>query len=454
MSIIRQALLYNVRNPRKSLPVLIVMIVMIMMAFMGLFLLMSYNQSSASLKEELGGYIRVEYKENAEENVIDCVMRNDIEEFPWIKACNGVSVYYLSADDMDLIPGLDEGRPEGKIARFCANTDTEYNENFTNGAFVLKEGRHVTPEDTFCALISEQLAKKNKLNLNDTFQALLTEQTGNGKADAAYTFTVVGIYRIEQAWDTGEYAYARNLAENLIFTDESSYEAYIADTDPEGTPYYSAGMTVWLQDASKSEEVLNEISALDGAENITLTLSDAAYERSASELKIMERFCVFMTVAGFIIGSVILALVLVMQTKERKHEIGILKAMGRSDRNMFGQLLWGNLLLLFTAGIVSLLIVPGLIRITDQALTNLSGAYLDANTKMNTMEKALKEVQMLRNPTADAFVHGVKTVNYRSISIAFALVLLLALLIVVAVTWITSRKDLKENPRKILSDIF
>lgn len=121
---------------------------------------------------------------------------------------------------------------------------------------------------------------------------------------------------------------------------------------------------------------------------------------------------------------------------------------------MFGQLLWGNLLLLFTAGIVSLLIVPGLIRITDQALTNLSGAYLDANTKMNTMEKALKEVQMLRNPTADAFVHGVKTVNYRSISIAFALVLLLALLIVVAVTWITSRKDLKENPRKILSDIF
>lgn len=89
---------------------------------------------------------------------------------------------YVCVEDADLIPGMhsdnwkyDFGDPDTNarmsqrqyVTMIYGNSKTELYNEFRSGSFELIAGRHITPNDTYKTLISDELAEANGLEIGD-----------------------------------------------------------------------------------------------------------------------------------------------------------------------------------------------------------------------------------------------------------------------------------------------
>ena len=207
MSTLKRAFLYTMRKKTKTLILFLVLVTISTFILTGLSIYKAADDSALSLRQSVGGSIRLELDKSNNKNwryqqaaggmlveyVGTPITDRDIQKImsiDGVKAYNGIGDGDVYAKDFDFISGISFGA-EIDDSRLPSVTNSEYFNFFTRKAFQLVEGRHIKEDDDHVVLISSAIAEKNNLKLGDTITVQCCFDNGDYPD---VKLKVVGIY--------------------------------------------------------------------------------------------------------------------------------------------------------------------------------------------------------------------------------------------------------------------
>ncbi|AOT71995.1 ABC transporter permease [Geosporobacter ferrireducens] len=241
-------------------------------------------------------------------------------------------------------------------------------EDFETGYRDLAEGR--MPESLNECIISSDLAEQNSISVGDILSGT-SEITKKGStfADAEtmetqYELTVVGIY-----YDvTGEYAEGgrQNAYTNRRNELLTGYDTVVAPFVPDYSGI-TISATYYLQAPEFLDAFAEEVYAKGLDPIFDVKTDEASYNKIIGPVEGLKSISVTFMIIVLIFGGVIIALLSSIAIRERKYEIGVLRAMGMKKHKVaFG--LWAEILI-----ITCLCLVIGIAvgTLAAQPVTNL-----------------------------------------------------------------------------------
>ena len=344
MSTLKRAFLYTMRKKTKTLILFLVLVTISTFILTGLSIYKAADDSALSLRQSVGGSIRLELDENNRKNwqyqqaaggmLVDYVgapiTDEDIQKImsiDGIKAYNGLGDGSVFAKDFSFISGFSFGAGSD-YSRLPSVTDSEYFNFFTRKAFQLVEGRHIKEGDDHVVLISTAIAEKNALKLGDTITVQCCYDSGNYPD---VSLTIIGIYAYEA--DNEFNTTSTDKRNRLIIDHKAMQEIMQRDVIQ-----YDNGVDFYVDDPREMEKIASQIKALDlDWDSFTLTMDNSAYEAVASPLTAMQNLIVWLIVGCVAVSVGILILILSMWIKQRRHETGILLSVGISKSRIILQ---------------------------------------------------------------------------------------------------------------------
>ena len=344
MNTLKRAFLYTMRKKTKTLILFLVLVTISTFILTGLSIYKAADDSALSLRQSVGGSIRLELDENNRKNwqyqqaaggmLVDYVgapiTDEDIQKImsiDGIKAYNGLGDGSVFAKDFSFISGFSFGAGSD-YSRLPSVTDSEYFNFFTRKAFQLVEGRHIKEGDDHVVLISTAIAEKNALKLGDTITVQCCYDSG---IYPDVTLTIIGIYAYEA--DNEFNTTSTDKRNRLIIDHKAMQEIMQRDVIQ-----YDNGVDFYVDDPREMERIASQIKALDlDWDSFTLTMDNSAYEAVASPLTAMQNLIVWLIVGCVAVSVGILVLILSMWIKQRRHETGILLSVGISKSRILLQ---------------------------------------------------------------------------------------------------------------------
>ena len=354
---IKRAFLYTIRKRGKTIILLLTLFIISTFVLTGLSILAATDQSALSLRQSVGGSIKLELDNDNSRNwtyqqgvggvLVDYIgtpiTDADIEKIMsvnGIRDYNGVGDGSVFAMDFSFIPGISFGQVRDD-SRLPSVSNSEYFNYFRRGAFKLVEGRHITPEDNHAVLISSALAERNGLKLGDTITVQCSYDAG-GYPDVS--LKIVGIYEVTM--DNGQFNTTSTDKRNRLIIDHKAMQEIMMHD----VIQYDNGVEFFVDDPRDIDKIAAQIKKLDlDWSCFKLTVDNSAYEAVASSLTAMQNM-----VTGLIIGIVavsigILALILNMWIKQRTHETGILLSIGVGKVKIVAQYILETLMIAMIA---------------------------------------------------------------------------------------------------------
>ena len=344
MSTLKRAFLYTMRKKAKTFIMFLVLVTISTFILTGLSIYKAADDSALSLRQSVGGSIRLELDENNRKNwqyqqaaggiLVDYVgapiTDEDIQKImsiDGIKAYNGLGDGSVFAKDFSFISGFSFGAGSD-YSRLPSVTDSEYFNFFTRKAFQLVEGRHIKEGDDHVVLISTAIAEKNALKLGDSITVQCCYDSGNYPD---VSLTIIGIYAYEA--DNEFNTTSTDKRNRLIIDHKAMQEIMQRDVIQ-----YDNGVDFYVDDPREMERIASQIKALDlDWDSFTLTMDNSAYEAVASPLTAMQNLIIWLIVGCVAVSVGILVLILSMWIKQRRHETGILLSVGISKSRIILQ---------------------------------------------------------------------------------------------------------------------
>lgn len=194
-------------------------------------------------------------------------------------------------------------------------------------SFKLTSGAKIDPSvSTNIAMVGKDLATKNNLTVGSTFTAYGQTVTVKGIYDTGNTFTNAGIVMPIKSVQTLS-AQAGQI--NTIIVQTDSIDTLSSVTASIKTKLGAAADVVSSQDSSQN--------ALTPLQNI-------------------KTISTYSLIGALAAGSVIIFMTMLMIVRERRREIGVLKAIGSSNLNIMSQFAVESLTLTVLAGVVGVVI--------------------------------------------------------------------------------------------------
>ena len=344
MNTLKRAFLYTMRKKTKTLILFLVLVTISTFILTGLSIYKAADDSALSLRQSVGGSIRLELDKSNNKNwryqqaaggmlveyVGTPITDRDIQKImsiDGVKAYNGLGDGSVFAKDFSFISGFSFGAGSD-YSRLPSVTDSEYFNFFTRKAFQLVEGRHIKEGDDHVVLISTAIAEKNALKLGDTITVQCCYDSGNYPD---VSLTIIGIYAYEA--DNEFNTTSTDKRNRLIIDHKAMQEIMQRDVIQ-----YDNGVDFYVDDPREMEKIASQIKALDlDWDSFTLTMDNSAYEAVASPLTAMQNLIVWLIVGCVAVSVGILILILSMWIKQRRHETGILLSVGISKSRIILQ---------------------------------------------------------------------------------------------------------------------
>jgi len=230
---------------------------------------------------------------------------------------------------------------------------------------VAGNGRMVE-NDNEC-LVSEEFAEINNLSLGDkiTLYASLHNDDFTVTRKISYELTIVGIY-----YDlTDEYAGIQVSMANRRNEILVSTETILAPIN-EGESGFSVTATYFLKNPSMLTAFENEMREKGLSEFLKVTTDERGYNSIVAPVEGLKGIAVTFMAIVLALGAIILILLSTIAVRERKYEIGVLRAMGmKKTRVALG--LWFEMIAITTICLCVGLVIGTLIAqpISDMLLT-------------------------------------------------------------------------------------
>ena len=147
---------------------------------------------------------------------------------------------------------------------------------------------------------------------------------------------IVGIYTIHSKLEPSEYSHEVTFPENFFFTDNATRQQFIEYWATEDMYQYA---TFFVEDPKELEEVMKEVEQIDiNWYYYQIRRDDLAYRSSVGPLNTMTTLAIILICVVLVSCAALLYLILSMDVKSRKREMGIYLSMGRSKAKIVGQL--------------------------------------------------------------------------------------------------------------------
>lgn len=246
------------------------------------------------------------------------------------------------------------------IGSLIGITDISLIEDFSTGKRKLEQG--FFPQNENECMIGRAFAEHNGLAIGDTISV-----SGQSKSmdKNEIQLTVTGIY--------GDYFNAVNAV--MFGTDYgdifTTYDT-LMNTGFHYIDIIDAAFT--LNDPESAELFEQELREKGLNEYHTLIYSTEEYENNTKPLADISHIAELFTITAGIIGAAILLLLSVIQVRERKYEIGVLRAMGMKKSSIASGMVYESLLMMFICFAVSAVFA---LLLTKPVAATLLGSLTD-----------------------------------------------------------------------------
>ncbi|GAA3604707.1 ABC transporter permease [Secundilactobacillus similis] len=358
MNFVKRAWLSLTAKKGRSLLMLIVMSAIMLFVFAGLLINSAANSATKQAKANVGATLTLSanreaaFKKMQQSSSSSSSSRPKLTMSPVklsdakkIAALANVSSYNatvstsVDADGFDTVSTSSSSNMMG--GRFGSSssstgditvtgvTNTATSSSFSNKTNTLKSGRQLTSADsgTNNVMIESELAKADGLKVGDTIKVKATS------GSKTYKLKVVGIYKAKSSATTTMGPGASDPA-NTIYTSTT-----FANT-VKGSKYANTAdsVTFTISNPSAISKVKKAGKQLINTSKYSLSADDSSYQTVKASMSNIKSFANKIVWLVAIAGTVILALIIMLQVRERRHEIGVLLAMGESRVKIIGQL--------------------------------------------------------------------------------------------------------------------
>ncbi|EAF5537121.1 ABC transporter permease [Listeria monocytogenes] len=271
-------------------------------------------------------------------------------------------------------PGGGQGGPQIVDADLSISglLDSATSTDFEAGTSELTSGVAITSadKDKNVAMVEENLAEENDWKVGDSFT--VTSSDGNTKI----TLKIVGIYKTT---DSGS-----DMAQNFSFLNPYNkvYVPYTVANTIKGSDYKNTvdSAVYTMDDAANISAFEKEAKKVDSIDWDTFKLdaNDTLYQQMIGPINSVASFSKNVVYIVSIAGALILGLLVMMQVRDRKYEMGVLLAIGEKRGKLIAQF--------FVEILIVALVSFGLAAASSHYVAQLAGNQLLAQQNSSTNE--------------------------------------------------------------------
>lgn len=387
MYIIKNAWINIKRHLGRNILIGLIVLVVALSSTIALSINTSGNKLIESYKDknELAVSFRLDMsKLRDESNTYTKLTVSDIENYA---DSDYVSSYYytldtsLSSDDIEAIDMSEKFEPkdngnapnsempdrgQGKENigsqgdyKITAYSDPSYIENFINGTSKITSGSMITKDDEENhVVISEELATQNDSEVGDEITFYLPSDSS-----ITYTFEITGIFETTDDSASDDFMNMNALnAQNQIYTTVTAINNILEDDDSSN----SLNATIYLKNQDDLEVYTEEVKDKGLSDYYTLSDSTDEITSTLTPIKNISNFSMTFLIIILIVGAIILAVINILNIRDRKYEIGVLRAIGMSKTKLILSLLTELFIVTVIAFIIG--IIGG--KLLSQPVTN------------------------------------------------------------------------------------
>lgn len=243
--------------------------------------------------------------------------------------------------------------------------------DFINGNYIITSGEVSSDFASDTCVISEELATLNKLEVGNTITIVDPKDTSK-----TYILEVTGIYK-ENTDSSNNMSNMFTSSANNIITNVGVVKKILeANSNLEAT----ITPTFIVKDSNSVEMFSNEVKEKGLSTYYQVTSNLADIENATESIKNVRVFATTFLIITLIIGGVVLVVINMINIRERKYEIGVLRTIGMKKRSVSFQFMFELLVvcifgLLIGAGIGSFTSVPVANNLLANEIKNANSKY-------------------------------------------------------------------------------
>ena len=305
-----------------------------------------------------------------------------------IKAISMVDLFKKDDDNSDA-PKMENNDKEMKNDedfKFSAYSDISYIESFVNGTNKITEGEIFDNDNTDnVIIISSDLASENNLQVGDKI-------TFYSSSDSSKTIEleIIGIY--EDSSDNSENFMGMNamMSSNQIYTTVTAMQQILELKDSTNN---TLNAKFYLNNSDDLEAFSNELRDKGLSEYYSINDNSETVLATLKPIQNISNFSITFLIVICIVAVIVIGILTMINIRDRKYEIGVLRAIGMSKLKVMAQLLIEILIVT----IIAIILGIGIGKITSQPVTNVM------------LEQEISKYQEEQNQIQDNF--GGKEVN-------------------------------------------
>jgi len=233
---------------------------------------------------------------------------------------------------------------------------------FIEGTYTITDGSISTDFTGSNCIISEELATLNDLSVGDTITLVNPDHTKK-----TYELTITGIYK-ENTDSSSDMANMFSSTANTIITNATVVENIISDDEDMNV---TLSPTFVLTSTDVVDAFKEEVSSKGLSEYYTVNDNLDTVESATKSIKNVKNFAITFLIITLIIGGVVLVVINMINIRERKYEIGVLRTIGMSKLSVSFEFIFELLII----AIISLFIGAGIgscfsVKVSNSLLQN------------------------------------------------------------------------------------
>ena len=192
-------------------------------------------------------------------------------------------------------------------------------------SMTIKDGTYFDEDSTDSALVSYEFAELNDLSVGDKFtiKNIYTEKD--------IELTVIGIY------DNSE----DRANANTIYMNTETAAKFLSDDDYNEGNYNVSNANFYMFNSDKADEFVEKINA-DFSElaenNLKIAVDTSEYDAMSGSIESVGSFATTILVIVIVAAVIIITLIVTLNVRDRRYEMGVLLSLGAHKRNVVAQI--------------------------------------------------------------------------------------------------------------------
>lgn len=392
MYIIKNAFRNMIRNKSKNILIAVIMTVIILCTCVGL----SINRAGENLVQVYKKTNPLEVSFNLDmqslrgasadiKNSFQSITIDDINEYvdsDYVKDYyytleSSISSSFISPVEDNVRPSSEDNEEDGNRPfnkrmqdagdfRITAYSNFAYLEDFTSSKKKITSGQMINDSfDGNIIVISETLAEENNLDIDSEVTFYIPSNE-----DYTITFKVVGIYEDNSLSDSDNFMNMNALnSSNQIYTNIESIQEILNNSENDNSkmvPNNGLNVKVYLKNNDYLEKYTKEVKNKGLSDYYSVVTNEDNILRTLKPVQNIASFSLTFLIVILIIGIVILMVINFLNIRDRKYEIGVLRAIGMSKIRVTTLLI----LEIFFVALISLFVGTFGGAILSQPITN------------------------------------------------------------------------------------